>query len=296
MNPKRNIEPGELFFRFYKKRISSFLVTVYKAGITGKDRDIHKLHVDLKKINAMYSFFGMLEFTGLNIRKSAKHFRDIFRQAGRIREIQVNLGSVEKYSLEMPGLISFRKFLKKEQKKNTKAFILAVSCFDEKKLKAATIKVKRFCRGMDRGEILVRSGEFLSKKAGMIRSLAEHPENDENIHRIRQELKKMGAITSLLLQVIPGRETRQLMANINRAEVMIGEWHDRVVLMGAMEHFMRSAPEQEAGSLVEMVRLKERISAENSGTLAGIIPMVADLADAVLQQKPREQENKNKRE
>lgn len=282
MSPRKKIEPGELFYRFYRKRISSFLVTVYKAGITGKDKDIHKLRVDLKKVNALFNFFGMLEFSGFSIGKSARHFRDIFRQAGKIREMQVNLRYLEQTDASVPGILSFRRFLKKEQKKYIKEFIAAIARFDEKKLKPVDRSIKRCCRLMDSAGIMTRSGDFLHKKSCLIRTLAEHPENDENIHRIRQELKKMGAISSLLLQVGPGQDIRQLVAKLNETEVLIGEWHDRVVLLDSMEHFVRSSAGMDERSSAGLKRLKESIATDNSEILTAIMPKVVDLTETVI--------------
>ena len=292
MKLQRKLEPGEYFYRFFRKRTYSFHASIYKAGITADTDDIHKARVDLKKVFALFNFFDMLEATGFNQKKSASLFRDIFLKAGRIRENQVNIQNIDKYGQDTPGMVLFSRFLKKEQKKFTKAFIAAVVQFDEQRLKEVAKTIKKCCRDISSETVTRKSGDYLSKKAGRIKLLAEHPEDDNNIHKTRQEMKKMGAIASLLFQVIPEPETERLIIKLNQAEVLIGEWHDQVVLLDSLDQFLKSETRIETGVLKEMTDLKQHIESENIRRLEKIMPLVLDVTLMILQKPIEDKENK----
>jgi CHAD domain-containing protein len=293
MKLQRKLEPGEYFYRFFRKRTSSFHASIYKAGITADTHDIHKARVDLKKVFALFNFFEMLGALGFNQKKNASLFRDIFLQAGKIRENQVNLQNIEKYRPDTSGMILFSRFLKKEQKKFTKAFIAAVVQFDEKRLKEVTKTIKKCCNDINSETISRKSGDYLSKKAGKLKLLAEHPEEEKNIHKIRQELKKTGAIISLLYQIRPEQDIERLIAKVNETEVLIGEWHDQIVLLDSLDRFFKSETKIETGLLKEMTDLKEQIESENIRRLDTIMPLVLDVTLMILQKPPEDKENKN---
>jgi len=79
----------EFYWRFYKKRTTSFLANLYKSSITGDEKDIHRTRLDMKKIYAILELFEMLDPGNFN-QENFEIFKVLFRFSGKIRELQVN--------------------------------------------------------------------------------------------------------------------------------------------------------------------------------------------------------------
>ena len=287
MSRKYQIEAGEFFYRYFKKRTSSFHATLYKAGITATDEDIHKARVDLKKVFALFSFFEILGPGNFSKKKYSSVFKQIFNRAGKMRECQVNILYAEQYMIDYPGVLLFIRYLKNEQKKSAKAFISAVFQFDEQKLKEISKSIKKVCSEIRSDAIIARSEEYIKGKRRKIESVVRKIEDPESVHTIRKELKKMGAILSLLFQVKPEENLETLLYKVNITESLIGEWHDRVVLIDSLNHFLKINNETIETSFTGLKNLKEMITVEASQKLEtllphveGIVRMAGDIFDA----------------
>ena len=288
MPQQRQIEAGEFFYRFFKKRTSSFHANLYKAGITASETDIHRARVDVKKVFAVFSFFEMLDPVNFHQKKYAALFRTIFNEAGKMRENQVSILSMEQYLPEYPGVSLFIKFLKAEQKKSTKGFINAVIQFDELKLKEISKSIKRLCGEIKSEEIIGRSEEYIRKKAKRIRSVTPFVEKPENVHKIRKDLKKIGAIATLLKQITPGEYLENLLALITKTETFIGEWHDRIILIDSFNRFFKSNVKADQESIQQLKELKEFFVRDASNKLEILMPYVDEVVSMAFEKFEKE--------
>ena len=91
MESKKEYQIGEFLIRFYRKRTASFLANIYKAGITGASKDIHRARLDVKKIFAILDLMRIARPKDLEDPGYEKIFTKVYKSSGRIREIQVNL-------------------------------------------------------------------------------------------------------------------------------------------------------------------------------------------------------------
>ena len=84
MKDDRAFHVGEFLFRYYRKRTKSFLANIYKAGITGSSRDIHRARLDAKKMIAMLDLLRIMrrkkikqalyEITPLTLKKKINRY------------------------------------------------------------------------------------------------------------------------------------------------------------------------------------------------------------------------------
>jgi CHAD domain-containing protein len=277
MTRKRQIEAGDFFYRYFIKRTSSFHATLYKAGITATDDDIHKARVDLKKVFALFSFFEVLGPGNFNKKKYSSVFKDIFIKAGKMRECQVNILCVESFVQDYPGVLLFINYLKSEQKKSAKGFISAVFQFDEKKLKEISNSIKKVCSEIKSDAIIERTVAYLIERTGKIESIMDKSGDPETIHTIRKELKKVGAILSLLQQVKPAEDQENLLKLLNKTESLIGDWHDRIVLIDSFTRFFKANNQIEVTSFNQLKNLQELINRETGLKLDKLIPYVNEV-------------------
>ncbi|MCX6306456.1 MAG: CHAD domain-containing protein [Bacteroidetes bacterium] len=275
-------EIGEFLYRFYRKRTSSFLAHVYKASITGDSRDIHRARLDVKRIFALYGLFEMLDPAIFKHRGGYKLFRPLYRQAGKIREIQVNyilLANPLPHTFECS---SFTLWLKEEEHNAASKFLLMVKKFKEAELTDTDKMIEKICHCSSIFKLRSKTMAYIIDKAEQVKDLQLNQPDEDDIHKIRKTLKAMATISTLVYSVKSGKWLDQVITSLNKTEMMIGDWHDRVVLKKSIERFLaenRNVPEPELHSLN---LLKQTLTDYNLNLVQHFMPEVKAVVETVL--------------
>ena len=261
----------EFYWRFYKKRTASFISNLYKASITGSEKDIHRTRVDMKRINAILEMFEMLNPEKFS-QESFDVFRELFSFSGKIRELQVNQMVILRYGPETKGRALFIRYLRARENKLSKQFMGIVQDFDEKKLKKSERSLKKLCREIKISTLKARTEKFILKKGKRIKLLRNYPSNPEHIHEIRKHLKAMVTILSLVSLVFRDDKQKAILEGLTQTEILIGNWHDNQVLMEDIERFLhkRNTLDKEYQLHLQLLRIK--ILKSNSELLNSLFP------------------------
>lgn len=274
MKKQNRMKTGDYLYHYFRKKHSSFLVNIYKAGITATEIDIHKSRVDMKKIFALFGFFEMIGSDLLNIREPKKIFRNVFESAGKIRETQVNLLYIEKLKKNDPELQSFSRYLRNNSKREMKRFMQAIIGFDEDKLTRINKSIKTRSGHIDMEKIISRSDEFFQLHSARIKRYRSHPEVIENIHKIRKEMKKISAIADLLSQLVVDEFMKKLISALNRTELIIGDWHDRIILYNSLDTFITENEIRHQQIFSALEQVKKVVEEEAKNILLKLLPEV----------------------
>jgi len=271
----------EFYWRFYKKRTASFLSNLYRASITGNEKDIHRTRLDMKKIHAILEMFEMLNPEKFN-QESYEVFNVLFSFSGKIRELQVNQMVFSEYGPETPGGAVFNRYLRARENKLTKQFISIVQNFDEKKLKRSGRSLKKLCREIKIKTLKARLEKFILKKAKKISLLRNYPSNPENIHGIRKQLKAMVTILTLVSMVY--RDDRQdiILSKLNQTEMLIGRWHDNQVLMDDIDQFIRRRKTIDREYHMQLQVLRNKIMKSNQDLLKSLFPKIEETLSVIF--------------
>jgi CHAD domain-containing protein len=208
--------------------------------IKNKDpENLHRLRVDLKKINALLSFAE-------NVYKEEYNkgmIKPLFSEAGKIREIQINIRILE-LMLHPPKKII-------EQLKN-KENILTI---DFIKCGSRYLSlIKNFRKIIYLPEKLPNKiiiiNYFKSEKNKANKKLKKQERVD--LHKYRSKIKKLMYVYCALPKKIK-KEIEFNEEKINRQQEELGDWHDTysVISFLSQEHFTSKANE-------ELVKLKEK--------------------------------------
>jgi CHAD domain-containing protein len=275
-------EIGEFLNRFYRKRTTSFLANIYKASITGDSRDIHRGRLDVKKIFALYGLFEMLDPSAFKHRGGYKLFRPLYRQAGKIREIQVNFLLLE--SLRPQGAVPdlFLDWLREEERKAVQKFLQLVKKFREPELAATDKLIGKICKSSSIVKLRSKTSGYIKSRALKVNELMSEEPGDKDIHKIRQNLKAMSTIATLVHSIKPGKRLDKVITELNKTEMMIGDWHDRVVLKDSIERFLELktlVPEEEIQTLNQ---LKQGLVEYNLNLVQHFMPEVRMIVQAIL--------------
>jgi len=258
-------ETGEFLYRYYRKRTASFLASLYKASITCNDKDIHRARVDVKKVFALFHLFEIALPGRFRREEHDQLFQEIFDHSGRIREVQVNISAIDQYGLNDPGILFFRKFLLREEKKLTLAFLEGIKVFDEKSVYKSEKEIKKISGLISHKKLIAKIEKFIRKSAGKIKKLQAKPTDSGNVHKIRQNLKSMGATVALFLVLKPEEKQEILLQNITHTEILIGQWHDKEILLDSLK---------KNGNYPELLELRHLVQEECKAMLQQIKPEV----------------------
>jgi len=267
-------ETGEFLYRYFRKLTASFQSSLYKAAITCDIEDIHKARVDIKKMNALFILFDIV-VPGFSSETGAHQlFKDIFNKAGIIRDIQLILLFLEKKNDPDPVLFEFNEWLLKKNQIQIRQYLKSVTNFDRHKLKDLTRSVKKLFNRVSKKQLVINSWEMIDRSSLKVKYLLTGWNDPRYIHRIRQNVKAMAAIANQVSQVVPTAGLNQLRLDLTRSEIAIGEWHDRIVIINAMERFMKTTPYSKAGSHGHFLDSKDQLMQENADVLEKLKPEI----------------------
>lgn len=279
MNKK---ETGEFIFRFYGKRTTSFLANLYKASITGDNEDIHKARVDVKKIIALFRLFEMILPDLFQMNDYYFLFQKLFDITGKIREIQVNGILLGHYNKENPEIVLYRSFLKAEEMRFTRQFVSTVQSFEERNLKKTEIIVKRLGEKISQKKFVTVAYEFILKKAQKTRKILNKKKSPEYLHKIRQNLKALGAIAALSKTIKNDENLNEILGDLTKVEVHIGEWHDRQVFIGSIERFLKKKTKTRKAEFPFIKRMRIQMIEESNILQEQIVPDLDLLLKKIL--------------
>lgn len=279
----------EFYWRFFKKRLTSFQSNLYKSSITGEERDVHRTRVDMKNIYAILEMFEMLEPEKFKP-ENYDVLKSLFRFSGRIRELQVNQIVIMKYGPRNKGSAAFSKYLRSRELKLSKQFISVVREFDEKKLRKTERAIKKLCDGIKVKTLKSRTEKFIRKKAKRIGLLRNYASNPENIHGIRKQLKAMVTILTLVSMVFRDDRQDAILGKLNQTEMLIGDWHDNQVLMEYIDIYLRKKKTIEGESRLHLLLIKNKIIRNNQELLQALFPKIEETLAAIY---PPEEKHEN---
>jgi CHAD domain-containing protein len=229
---------------------------------------VHQLRVSIKRIRAILLFTEHL--SGNAQFDAARHYkplRKLFRLAGSIRDVQVQLKLIADCAKTL----------------NT-PFDEYLEHLDNQKKDSITL----FFRGMERGkiphnlayihhsinntltsfreeDITTRAVELLADQCSELRvRLAEAPDN-EQLHQIRTIIKQMHYILDVVRKSDPSAAFPVSRKSLTAAGDLLGKWHDRIIgirLLEAFRKMKRKHDEQETENynlLATMLEVDQRI-------------------------------------
>ena len=235
-NPDRYI--SEFLYRFYRKRTASFLANVYKAGITGASKDIHKARLDVKKIMAILDLLRIVRSGKEKDPGYERIFKKLYQASGRIREIQVNQLLVTKSGFGATGLSLYRLELQKQERDRTREFLQVIRKFREKRLTQIEGKIRKEIFEISSSSLKKKTSRYVDTKTAFFTKMLDKVNDEKALHIVRQHLKELSTILTLVLSVKFSGKFEQIVERLNETEIMIGNWHDHAVLADSITDFL----------------------------------------------------------
>jgi CHAD domain-containing protein len=209
-------------------------------------------------------------------------FRPLYRQAGKIREIQVNCLLLAKPQPQSVEYNAFILWLREEEKKAVSKFLQLVKKFKEVELSETDKMIEQICNRSSIFRLRSKTIEYIRDKAEQVRDLQLKEPDEDEIHKIRKALKAMATISTLVYSVKPVKWLDQVITSLNKTEMMIGDWHDRVVLNTAIERFLKENSNVPEPELKSLNLLQQTLANQNLNLVQHFMPEVNAVVEIVL--------------
>jgi CHAD domain-containing protein len=219
---------------------------------------LHQMRLTIKNMKAVHQFFKIVEIENKTIRKLERQINRMNKPLGKIREHQVNRDLAKINLLNYPIKKTYLGYLEEQ----------TVNDFVQlrKKLHTATFHFNRNQRSHINKE-LARQEEsvispklkaFLLEKIDAIHQLLHNLSDEQQIHRIRKNLKLIKSVlTAVKMEGIA--DMTSLGKDLNKTEKQIGHWHDSIVFRDSLLQFCSKYPEFEQAVTINL----ELIEADN---------------------------------
>ena len=218
----------------YRSYGKSFLEHLHSAENLDAEV-IHDLRLDVKRLR---SVLRLLEYLGQKKeygRKTLKLIDPVFKKAGKLRNISLNLKQCRSYDSKL--IKGFREYLKEKESKMEKKFRDTVKDFAPKKLRKATGHMLKGLERLKPDNVIENSEEYTGELLKRIRILNRRMKNDENVHEVRKKLKDIKAVKQLE-EELGVENTNDGAKKIKLLEQKIGRWHDRIIFMQETEKYL----------------------------------------------------------
>lgn len=259
----KNRASGKYLYSYYKNKLDSFFEHLDKAKLFPDEKNIHNLRVDIKRIRTVFHLIEMIFPKKLKAKNHYDAFKKIFRRAGEVRELQMNYICFLHYKLPHSVNKEYRLFLKHKEKKIKKKLKHSINRFEIALLEKSTIKIKKLCRAISEKRIRIECKIFIRGVIHKIEMLLALGNNYSIVHKIRIHLKAIEAVGDLYYQMNPKKELKKSLTLIKQNGTLLGNWHDKVILLNSLEHFFTDTVYSKGNKLFLIKELLNKINKEN---------------------------------
>ena len=199
---------------FIAKRQNAISLILKQTRIVKKE-DIHALRVEIKKLKAAYLLLDHIS-PQYKLRKSFHAISPLFKQAGRIREIQLHRIHLSTYGL-YPELPQYKKLLDKKQEKEFSKFHKVQKQFTPDELEHLLNKSKMV---LDNTKTKPVQSYLLQSQKHICQLLEKKQLKTSEVHDLRKTVKSFFYLS--------GHFTLQnkKLKGLNPFQELLGKWHD----------------------------------------------------------------------
>lgn len=240
-------------------------------------KDLHKVRVTIKKMNATYRLLEFLIPGGFDYKKHYQKLEDIFQSIGKLRELQLYNSYIDHYHLPVASQKLYSKFHSSEIIRTKRKNKEVIKQFDKDSFHNSTKSVKKLIQNLNDEKILVKIMQFIANEANGIKNLFQDYDNPVKIHIIRKILKSLTYNAETLNNLKSSRKISNLIPRLKEAETLIGIWHDKVALIKFINRLIEKNLGSKPDSIEPFNNIITRLSAENRNILSQLKPKLEDI-------------------
>jgi CHAD domain-containing protein len=219
----------------YNQHERSFVKGLKKAK-TLAEKPVHQLRLDIKSLRSLLELMEAISKKKIAGKATRKILKPLFRQAGKLRTTALNLYLTRPYRSAV--LAKFRKYLEKKQAAEGEKLLRSLKGIELKKLRKLHKKNLTVVKKSDNEELTDQAVDHLRDLLAGVRSDLFDINNDETLHEIRRQLKRIRNIGHLLDEAKVDHPFKEELKKVSATYEKIGKWHDTVDLINELEKFV----------------------------------------------------------
>lgn len=231
--------------KYLKRRKSALNFLLQKKHESFTPDTFHSIRVEIKKVNALVN---LAKFCSRKFKqkKTFKPFKIIFRQAGKVRELQLEEALLQEH-YGRNFAIEYRNNLKQNITEDTKTFFLIITPYFIKKLQKKFKKIKSSIYKISKKRI----NQLSKKKRNQIKKLLrQNVLKKKQIHTLRKKLQEY----QYNIKSLNRTKKKKHLAIKRKLPELLGEWHD---YSKVVQHLKKAINSQE-------INQEERKQLQNS--------------------------------
>jgi CHAD domain-containing protein len=237
--------------RYLKKRGKAIRYLVKQPQDAARKATFHQLRVEIKKLQA---HLGLIRYCakGFHPKKIFKPYQVVFRQAGKVRELQVEKAMLRQY-IRADLLTDYRSSLQEKIGKEKESYFELINNKLIKGLKKSLRKIIVYATKINSK----KWANYARKRQKRIRDIVKKQRRENsNFHQLRKHLQQFA-----YLQEATGFSGNiQLNRNKNDLRVLLGKWHDYQIATRHLKKAVRHGGVS-SGEKRQLKKVKQQVSA-----------------------------------
>lgn len=236
--------------KYLSNRESALQIIIEKPRAKFTPGSFHQLRVEIKKLDA---FFDLIKYCSKDFKrkKTFKPFKQIFRQAGKVRELQLEEVMLKKYGVNN-SLKDYLAGLRNRRLKEREIYFTIMNKEMADRLKKSFQEIRPFLASVKNKKV----NRYLEKKTNSIKKLiGEGILLPEQLHQLRIKLKMLNY----------NRKSLSLEPQLPKKDVLpvlLGKWHDLQVMNQHLQKTIDTG-ELQSKEIIQLEKINAKISSES---------------------------------
>ena len=214
--------------KYLEKQLKSIDYLLRKPANTYRTITFHRLRVRIKKLHSLLSFLHYC-FEDFKMKEIFKTFDQVFHQAGKVRELQIEEAKLKKY-FSNNSLTGYKIALKKDQGKVQEVFFSILQKIRPGLLKETKEYLKPYIKKIKRRSIK----NYIKKNRNEIKEIVKQGlSQNKKIHELRKQLKNLQYIQ----KGVGVNSKNELISKSDILSDLLGKWHDYRIIIKHLENF-----------------------------------------------------------
>jgi CHAD domain-containing protein len=191
---------------------------------------IHKMRTSTKRLRALLQLIEYLADDKFSAKKQLKKIRQLFKYAGKIREIQIEMVTLSDYSGQLKiKFPEYNEYLKYREKKEIARFLRALPEIDKKGIIIDDDYILKTIKNIPDKKLNKNVPGFIDLKKQTLLDLNKLQVTNPRIHENRTHIKQIYYLYDILTELTGQPEILKIKKEkMREIEQMIGSWHDLV--------------------------------------------------------------------
>lgn len=268
----------------YHDDISSSLSKTVTISIDNPGvNNIHNIRVNIKKLRALYKLLERLSGKMFSEKQHAILFKKIFRETGKLRDIQIKTKILDNYK-SAESVKKLFGYIDASKEQALKSIRNSLADFNFQKYSESENLVKELITELPSAEIENECVKFIIRSAKKIKRHLESEKSTEQIHEIRKLLKELHAASDILFLIKESKALKNFLKLVKNTEENLGKWHDNIILLVSLSEFFNNLKKYNESPGKELINLENELKHQNGVMLGYLIPEIDNLLKCIKQE------------